>query len=89
MFKKIMQKIKDSVWEKAPEAIQYAADYYFSSTGQERKDKAIAFVLDRIPLPWFLKPLKSLIADALEDFADKVIQSVYDEIKDKIKNGTN
>lgn len=69
MFKKKIEKILLKI---AYEAVCYAEMLIGSGKGQEKKQKAIEYVLDRLPLP--LKVLKPLLSNWLDDLIDLIIE---------------
>lgn len=88
MFKNLIDRlllsVKEQIKSKTPEAIKHAVDMYFSASGQEKKQKAIDYIFEKINLPWFLKPFKGCIKKSLNKYADDAVQSAYDKIKEKI-----
>ena len=73
MFKKKIEKILLKI---AYEAVCYAETLIGSGKGKEKKEKAIEYVLDRLPLS--LKILKPLLRQWLNNIVDAAIEKAVD-----------
>ncbi len=76
MFKKLKLKIK----ELAKTAVFYAEETLGSNKGKQKKEMAIKYVTDRLPVPAFLKPLISILLSSFIDEAIELAVEYMEEI---------
>ena len=74
MFKLILKKYENQIYELADRAVKEAEIFLGSGKGNEKKQMAVDFVLRYLPLPSYLVFLKPLINRALNRFIDKAIE---------------
>ena len=67
MFKKLKDKIADLAYA----AVNYAEDYASTASGKDKKQKAIAFLVDKLEITM---PLKPLVVFLFTSFIDKSIE---------------
>lgn len=70
--------IKDTIKETAYVAVRMAENELTSATGKEKKEKAIEFVVSKIPVA---QPFKSIIAILMSKFIDKAIEQAVAYMK--------
>ncbi len=74
MFKTIKETIKETAYS----AVKMAELELSSATGKEKKEKAVEFVVSRIPVA---QPFKSIIVILLSKFIDKAIEQAVTYMK--------
>ena len=70
--------IKETIKETAYTAVRMAENELASATGKEKKEKAIEFVVSKIPVA---QPFKSIIIILLSNFIDKAIEQAVTYMK--------
>lgn len=75
---KFLQKIKTIITNAAQEAVLEAEKSFQSGEGQAKKQAAIAFVVNALPLPTLLKPILGAVLGA---FIDATIETAVKELK--------
>ena len=74
MFKTIKETIKDAAYT----AVRMAENELSSATGKEKKEKAIEFVVSKIPVA---QPFKSIMMIFLSKFIDKAVEQAVTYMK--------
>ena len=74
MFKTIKETIKDAAYT----AVRMVETELCSATGKEKKEKAIEFVVSKIPVA---QPFKSIIVILMSKFIDKAIEQAVAYMK--------
>jgi len=74
MFKTIKETIKETAYS----AVKMAELELSSATGKEKKEKAVEFVVSRIPVA---QPFKPIIVILLSKFIDKAIEQAVTYMK--------
>ena len=77
MFNKLKEKIK----ELAKTAVIKAEEALGSSKGQQKKEMAVKYVVGRIPVPDFFKPLIPVL---LSSFIDDAIELAVEYMKNEV-----
>lgn len=67
----MFEKFKDKITDLAYSAVNYAENALSTSSGKEKKQAAIAFVISRIPV---LQPVKPIVVLVLSKFIDTAIE---------------
>ena len=80
MFKLILKKYENQIYELADRAVKEAEIFLGSGKGQEKKQMAVDFVLRYLPLPSYLVFLKPLINRALDRLIDKAIEECVEKM---------
>ena len=78
MFKNLKENIK----ELASYAVNYAENKLATSSGKEKKQAAIAFVVERLAFPPMFKPILVLL---FSNFIDKAIEKAV-EYMNRVRN---
>lgn len=74
----MLAKLKVKIKELAKTAVYRAEELLGSSKGQEKKDMAVNYVADKLPLPALIKPLVILL---LSSFIDEAIELAVEYMK--------
>lgn len=77
MFDKLKEKIK----ELAKTAVLKAEEALGSSKGQQKKEMAVKYVVDKIPAPALLKPVISIL---LSSFIDDAVELAVEYMKSEV-----
>lgn len=80
MFKLILKKYENQIYELADRAVKEAEIFLGSGKGNEKKQMAVDFVLRYLPLPSYLVFLKPLIKRALNRLIDKAIEECVEKM---------
>jgi hypothetical protein len=68
----------------ASEAVNQIEGQLLGKSGQVKKQAAIEFIIDKIKLPFYLAPFKSLIVSQLSGVIDQGIESAVTALKAKV-----
>ena len=74
MFKTIKETIKETAYT----AVRMAENELSSATGREKKEKAIEFIVSKIPVA---QPFKSIMVLLLSKFIDKAVEQAVTYMK--------
>ena len=74
----MFDKLKETIKELAKTAVFKGEEALGSKKGQEKKEMAIKYVIDKIPLPAFLKPVISIF---LSSFIDDAVELAVEYMK--------
>lgn len=64
----------------AQKAVEYTEEAFGSGTGKQKKQIAIAFIIDKLPIPI---PFKTIAAQILMELIDESIEMALDNLKAK------
>lgn len=78
----MFKNIKNTISELAYSAVNMVEDAFVSSTGREKKEAAIEYVVSMIPI---VSPFKGIISFVLSKFIDEAIEKAV-EYMNSIKN---
>ena len=78
----MFKNFKTTIKELAVSAVNYAENALNSSSGKEKKEAAIAFVVEKLALPPVLKPVIILL---FSNFIDNAIETAVTYMK-KVRN---
>ncbi len=76
----MFDKLKETIKELAGTAVSKAEEALGSKKGQEKKEMAIKYVIGKIPLPAFVKPIVSIF---LSSFIDDAIELAVEYMKNE------
>ena len=74
----MLKTIRETIKETAYTAVRMAENELSSATGKEKKEKAIEFVVSKLPV---MQPFKSIIAVLMSKFIDKAIEQAVAYMK--------
>lgn len=77
----MFDKIKETIKELAKTAVLKAEEALGSNKGQQKKEMAIKYVVDRLPVPSFLKTVISVL---LSSFIDDAIELAVEYMKNEV-----
>ena len=78
----LFKKIKETITDLAYSAVSYAENALSTSSGQEKKRAAIAFLVSRSTIA---SPIKSFVIFMLTNFIDKAIENAV-EYMNEVRN---
>lgn len=73
--------LKESIKELAKTAVIKAEEALGSNKGQQKKEMAIKYIVDKIPVPALFKPIISLL---LSSFIDDAIELAVEYMKNEV-----
>lgn len=76
----MFNKLKETIKELARSAVLKAEEALGSKKGQEKKEMAIKYVIEKIPLPAFIKPIVTIF---LSSFIDDAIELAVEYMKNE------
>ena len=74
----MLKTIRETIKETAYTAVRMAENELSSATGKEKKEKAIEFVVSKLPV---MQPFKSIIAVLMSKFIDKAIEQAMKSVQ--------
>ncbi len=77
----MFDKLKTTIKELAKTAVLKAEEALGSKKGQEKKTMAIEYIIQRIPVPSFFKPLVSML---LSSFIDDAVEFAVEYMKSEV-----
>lgn len=77
----MFDKLKTTIKELAKTAVLKAEEALGSKKGQEKKTMAIEYIIQRIPVPLFFKPLVSML---LSSFIDDAVEFAVEYMKSEV-----
>ena len=81
-FKKMFTQ---AVYNLAPMAVKYVEDNYTGQASVDKKEFAIAFIVNKLPIPFYLIPFKGLIVKAIDSVVDEAIEAALRIVKKRTK----
>ena len=78
----MFKKFKDNIMDIAFSAVYYAENALSAASGKEKKRAAIAFLVEKLSLPYPIRPIVTIL---FSNFIDKAIEKAVDYMN-QVKN---